>query len=320
MADLPYLVLLDSAMTDAPLGQHSFLMADPATLVRSKGVLTQRRTPASEAWMRVDGDPLTVVRELLAPFASDSIPGLPPFQGGAAGYLGYDWGAMLERAPRPKYDDLDIPDVVLGIYDWVITWDHRTNRAWLVSTGMPEMGPARSERAARAAGICEGTASGRREGGKAGDGSRPARPPAAPALAAPTYPVPDVTGATRLGLRSNFTRDGYLQAVARVIEYIRAGDIFQANLSQRLEAPLASTPFDLYRRLRPRNPAPFAAYLDFGDARGSRARPPSASCAWRTARRDAADQGNAAARRRARARRRAGDGADGKRRRTAPRT
>ena len=65
-------------------------------------------------------------------------------------------------------------------------------------------------------------------------------------------------------MRSNFTRAGYLDAVARVIEYVYAGDIFQANLSQRLQAPLAGTPFELYRRLRQRNPAPFAAYLDFG--------------------------------------------------------
>jgi len=67
------------------------------------------------------------------------------------------------------------------------------------------------------------------------------------------------------GVRSNFTRQGYLDAVGRVIEYVFAGDIFQANLSQRLEAPLVGTPLDLYRRLRHRNPAPFSAYLDFGD-------------------------------------------------------
>src|SRR4029077_1006948 len=64
---------------------------------------------------------------------------------------------------------------------------------------------------------------------------------------------------------SNFTRDGYLDAVARVIEYVFAGDIFQANLSQRLEAPLVGTPLELYDRLRRRNPAPFSAYLDCGD-------------------------------------------------------
>jgi len=72
--------------------------------------------------------------------------------------------------------------------------------------------------------------------------------------------VPDLPG-----VRSNFTREGYLDAVARVIEYVYAGDIFQANLSQRLEAPLVGTPLDLYRRLRRRNPAPFCAYLEFGD-------------------------------------------------------
>src|SRR5207248_5383026 len=84
--------------------------------------------------------------------------------------------------------------------------------------------------------------------------------PASRIPAAPSYPVPDIPG-----VRSNFTREGYLDAVARVIEYVYAGDIFQANLSQRLEAPLAGTPLDLYRRLRHRNPAPFSAYLDFGN-------------------------------------------------------
>ena len=59
LANLPYVVFLDSAKTDAPLGQHSFLTADPAVLVRSKGALTQQLTPASKAWMRVDTDPGT---------------------------------------------------------------------------------------------------------------------------------------------------------------------------------------------------------------------------------------------------------------------
>jgi para-aminobenzoate synthetase component 1 len=77
--------------------------------------------------------------------------------------------------------------------------------------------------------------------------------------------VLDVPGANRLGLRSTFTRTAYQHAVARVIEYVWAGDIFQANLSQRLEAPLVGTPLELYRRLRSRNPAPFSAFLDFGD-------------------------------------------------------
>jgi para-aminobenzoate synthetase component I len=264
LANLPYVVFLDSAKTDAPLGQHSFLTADPAVLVRSKGALTQQLTPASKAWMRVDTDPLTAVRQLLAPFRSAPVPGLPPFQGGAAGYLGYDWGAMLERVPRPKYDDLAIPDVLLGIYDWVIAWDHAANRAWLVSTGVPETGPPRTERAARRMAFVKERLAGRRLGGRAVSERRVRIPTAYQPnrLTAPSYPVTD---AQHSGLRSNFTREGYLQSVARVIEYIFAGDIFQANLSQRLEAPLVGTPLELYRRLRSRNPAPFSAYLDFGE-------------------------------------------------------
>src|SRR5213079_2078019 len=224
------------------VGRHSFLAADPATVVRTKGALTQQL--GEGRWTRVAADPVAHVSALLEPFAAEPVAGLPPFQGGAAGYVGYDWGAQLERVPRTRYDDLAIPDVMLGLYDWVIAWDHQTKRAWVISTGIPEQGAARRERAARRLAFVKERLAERRSD----------------RLAAPSYPVPDVPG-----LRSNFTREGYLDAVARVIEYVYAGDIFQANLSQRLEAPLVGTPLDLYRRLRHRNPAPFSAYLDCGD-------------------------------------------------------
>ena len=113
-------------------------------------------------------------------------------------------------------------------------------------------------------------------------------------------------GIRGLALRSSFTHAGYLDAVARVREYIFAGDIFQANLSQRFEAPLDEPPWALYRRLRTRNAAPFAAFLDFPDAAVLSASPE------RFLRVDVGghvetrpDQGHAPARRRPRARRRA---------------
>ena len=81
---------------------------------------------------------------------------------------------------------------------------------------------------------------------------------------APSFPVDGSD--PRVGLRSSFTHEGYLHAVNRVREYILAGDIFQTNLSQRFEAPLEELPWDLYRRLRSQNAAPFAAYLDFPEA------------------------------------------------------
>jgi para-aminobenzoate synthetase component I len=92
----------------------------------------------------------------------------------------------------------------------------------------------------------------------------PAPAPLLPMFASPpSYPVDGGWWDQGLDLRSSFTRAGYLEAVARVREYIYAGDIFQANLSQRFEAPLAGDPWALYCRLRERNAAPFAAYVDF---------------------------------------------------------
>ena len=100
-----------------------------------------------------------------------------------------------------------------------------------------------------------------------------------------------------IGLRSTFTHRGYLDAVARVREYILAGDIFQANLSQRFQAPLREPPFELYRRLRRRNPAPFAAYLGFGDLAVLSASPERFLRLDQDAPgRDPADQGHPAAR------------------------
>ena len=254
---LPFLVFLDSAVADEQLGRYSFITADPVTAIRSKGLLTQQLVEGH--WVRVSADPLTHVQALVAAHAAPPVPDLPPFQGGAAGYVGYDWGMMLERVPRPRYDDLAMPDVQLGLYDWVVAWDHAADRAWVISTGVPDRGPAQIERAARRLAFVR-----ERLARDAGCGMRDAggriSHPASRIPAAPSYAVPDVPG-----VRSNFTRQGYLDAVARVIEYVFAGDIFQANLSQRLEAPLVDTPLDLYRRLRSRNPAPFSAYLDFGD-------------------------------------------------------
>jgi para-aminobenzoate synthetase component I len=255
--DLPFLIFLDSAATSNRLGRFSFLSGDPAVAVRSKGDRTERWTSAAGTWERVAGDPLEYVRTtLLRPHAAAAIPDLPPFQGGAAGYIGYDWGTRLERVASPRFDDLAIPDCMLGWYDWVIAWDHELGRAWLISTGLPETGPARSHRAAERQASIRALL--------AGESRAPSPPSRAPAHRVATTPTPPLHPFAA-GIRSTFTRSGYCEAVRRVIEYLYAGDIFQANLSHRLQGRLAGQPFDLYRRLRRHNPAPFSAYLDFGE-------------------------------------------------------
>ena len=280
--DAPYLVFLDSARDHDKLGRYSFLCADPCAVVRgdrltgslgpSTGdVLTvgNRLTGAD----RLTGNALESVRTLLEPFTTEPVAGLPPFQGGAAGYLAYDWGATLERLPSPRYDDLAIPDRLLGIYDWVVAWDHATRRCWIISTGIPEHGERRTERAReRLMRVRSRLAGGEKWWKPCGPTSSPSTPiahadqPHAGAMA-PSYPVEGVQHAREIGLRSSFTHAEYLAAVSKVRDYIVAGDIFQANISQRLEAPLSEPPWTLYRRLHALNPAPFAAYLDMDGVR-----------------------------------------------------
>ena len=263
LATFPYRLLLDSAARGGALGRYSFLAADPTVVVRSKGRVTECLTLHDGACRRLDVDALTAVRDLMAPHQTSPIPGLPPFQCGAAGYIGYDWGATLERLPAPRHDDLDIPDVVLGIFDCVIAWDHTADRAWIMSSGFPELGAAGRRRAAdRLANVRQALAEPRSHLVAEIQGALPPRQ-VSRTPAAPSFPMPDVDGAEKIGLCSSFTHTAYREAVSRVRDYILAGDIFQANISQRLEAPLVDPPWHLYRRLRTLNPAAFAAYLDF---------------------------------------------------------
>ena len=257
LAGLPYRVFLDSASTTTRLGRYSFLTGDPIDVIERKG----------------SSGALDEVRARLAPFHTEPIAGLPPFQGGAAGYVAYDWGLTLERLPAPRYDDLALPDVVLGIYDWVLAWDHVTSRAWLISTGMPaEAGTDRAARARARANEVRERLAGRDLADRTGelatsgvgrdllDGPRLHRP------VAPSHVVEGGWWDPSFALRSSFTHRDYLAAVQRVRDYIFAGDIFQANLSQRFEAPLRGSPWAFYSRLRRRNAAPFAAFLETPDA------------------------------------------------------
>ncbi len=258
---LPYLLFLDSARDPERLGRYSFLAADPAIVVHGKGAHASVLDTRTGSETPLETHALAGVRALLAPHRAVPIPDLPPFQGGAAGYLAYDWGAVLERLPSPRWDDLAIPDVVFPIYDWVIAWDHLERRAWLISTGLPALGAEKSQR-------CESrlrdTLNRLSSNSLSAEISAPSHSTAPHPEPAPSYPVSDTDLPDGLDLRSSFTHRGYLDALTRVREYIVAGDIFQANLSQRFEAPLTESPWTLYRRLRGINPAPFAAYLEFG--------------------------------------------------------
>ncbi len=232
-----WLVFLDSARPDAEIGRYAFLAADPFETLIVKDGATYRNGEA------VPGNFFDILGQDLKRYASETITGIPPFQGGAAGYFGYELGTLLERVPRAGIDDMGVPDAGIGLYDVVLAFDLETQCAYLVSTGAPAEGVGRDMRARqRAALLLE-------------------KLDRAPAETPPAH------GAEAVHWRSNFSAEAYRTAVSRVIEYIYAGDIFQANLTQRFlgDLDVGNNPTNLYMALRRRNPAPFAACLKAGD-------------------------------------------------------
>ena len=249
-ATWPGLVVFDSAKTSRQLGRYSYLSADPF-----------QQFELAKATLGVD--PFRAIRKALIDFNVEPVPNLPPFQGGAAGILSYELGRCFEKLSEVPHDELEIPHLAVGLYDWVLAWDHVEGKCWLISQGFPETKPERRKWRAKARADLVLLAI-QNSFGELGESRMDVRPRSGERryerLTAPYFPAPGP-----MGLLSNFSHETYLAAVERVIEYIRAGDIFQANLAQRLMYPSSESPLDLYRRLRQRNPAPFAGCFFHND-------------------------------------------------------
>jgi para-aminobenzoate synthetase component 1 len=257
LADLPHLLFLDSAQAHANLGRYSFVTADPFGWIWSRG----RRVLGSNAFQPVENsNPFEFLADRLALWQTATRDDLPPFQGGAAGLFGYDLCHHIERLPRSRLDPFQMPELALGFYDWVIAFDHEASRAWIISTGFPEMDRRRRQRHA-ARRLTEVQRRLMEEKRPILSASAVDRPKAVSvADLGSTFAVPACDG-----IFSNFDQASYLQAVRRVIDYIRAGDCFQVNLAQTLLCPAALSALELYQRLRERNPATFAGYFDMGE-------------------------------------------------------
>jgi para-aminobenzoate synthetase component 1 len=253
LARLPHAIFLDSAQVDggtaadagpaaagsarpastAPrLGRHSFVAADPI-----HSVIVEPRDDATDA------DRVAVafagLRGLLADLAVATIPGLPPFQGGLAGLVSYECGLARIGVIAPP---AEVPLISLHLYDVVCGFDHDTGRGWIISQGVPARGPtARRQRAADRLDAFLAF------------------------LAGPPTPGPAAAaGALDPMVRTTHSREQHVEMVQAGIELVRAGDIFQANLAQRMTLPSAIDPVELHRRSRRLNPAPFAAFFAAG--------------------------------------------------------
>jgi para-aminobenzoate synthetase component 1 len=230
LADQPYSLFFDSAREGHPLSQYSYICWHPLETIECKDgrvTITNR-----ENQFTYTADPFIVIRERLALWGEQRghDKKLPPFQGGAAGFFGYDLARDLELLPDLQDSD-ELPDMCVGLYDKVIAFDHVKGTAHFIIHAEDE-----KEAQAHLTHV-----------EMLMDHVPPYRP-------------------TKMDWQSERSDTEFASDIARTIEYIHAGDIFQANLSRRFTAPLPHgfNPLSHYGALRKGNSAPCAAYLNFG--------------------------------------------------------
>ncbi|HKU19950.1 MAG TPA: anthranilate synthase component I [Terriglobales bacterium] len=236
----PGAFLLESVEAGERIGRYTFLGARPYMQVQSRGAeLTVERRGRVE---RSSGNIFQMVQRILRQHRVAAVPELPPFTAGAVGYFAYDVVRQLERIGENSKDDLRVPDCTLMFFDRLLAFDHLRHQIHIIAAADVTRESPR-EAYARAltdiAGIEKKLAAGFR---RLSPGE-----------------VRRFPGA--LKVRHRTSRADYMRGVERMKEYIAAGDIFQAVLSQRLEFEPGAAPFDLYRALRTVNPSPYMYFL-----------------------------------------------------------
>jgi para-aminobenzoate synthetase component 1 len=231
--DLPGLVLLESARPGRN-ARWTYLTADPVAVLEAPSAGEDAFANARRLLARLSAD-------VPAPDdAATATATVPPFLGGLAGFLGYDLGRRFERLPAIAAVDQELPVLRLALHDWVIAWDRRDGRAWLGGRAVDER-ITQLDRRLEDVRARLGAAAQPADAGAALDG----RP-------------------ETFELRSGLDRDAYEAGVESIRQSIADGEIYQANLTRRLETPFRGDPWALYRRLRTGDPSLFAAYLDLG--------------------------------------------------------
>lgn len=239
--------LFESVSGSENIARFSFIGFDPYLVFIAKdGTINIYLPDKSQIY---SAKPLAVLHEILSSYKQKLNPELPPFQGGAAGFFSYDFVQYLERLPKAAVDDLKIPDAHFLMLDRIIAFDHKSKKAWaIVCPGARNNNLSQSESCAEAelilTAICDR---------------------ADKALDTASTPIIQSVG-KKIEVVYEMKKEVYMEMVRRAKEYISAGDIFQANLSQRVKAYIDDLdPWRLYMLLREINPSPFAGFMDFGD-------------------------------------------------------
>jgi anthranilate synthase component 1 len=220
--------LLESAEQGQRVGRWSFIGWRPKQVLR---------------WSLGDGgDPYALAGDAVSAVRQAEIAGLPPFAGGAVGFFGYDCVRAVERLPEPNPDTIGLPDMALMLTDVIVAFDHLRHTVTILANAYLEDGVDAAH-------------------GRAVEAIRAVRTRLA-------GPLPERHGhgpREEPGFESNMPREQFEANVARIIEYIHAGDAYQVVPSQRWSAPTPVEPFSIYRGLRAVNPSPYMYFLDFED-------------------------------------------------------
>ncbi len=244
---VPGLMLLRSDGEATDQARYSFVVARPFLTLRSWGSRCEIRTDSQTRPSIAFGNPWHVLEQLLARYELIDEIDLPFPLGGCFGYWGYDLKNFVEPRLRSRaVNDLELPDCAVGFYDSLAIFDHYLGKTWLIATGLGADGSRDEARARQQADWWHDQ------------------------LSLPLSPSPPLLLSTegtspRVRPTSNFTSAEFLATIRRALEYIRAGDIYQVNLSQRFTAPWIGSGWDFHRALHTASPAPFGAFLDAGD-------------------------------------------------------
>ena len=190
-------------------------------------------------YKNLNEDPFDKFQEELNKYRTENKTHLP-FTGGAVGFLSYDLCHYVEKLPRRALDDTNVPDLYFGLYDWVIVVDHLENKKYIATPDLDE----------------------ELENEKINNALLEIKNAQINGIDEVCYREDEFA---KVSIKSNFSKSDYIDTIEKVREYIRSGDIYQANLTQRFSGRVSMSSYELYRDLRRFSPAPFGAFLNFSD-------------------------------------------------------
>ncbi len=244
LADAPHTYLLESVEGGERFGRYSIIGLPAKRVITFRGHAMQIRDNGELIEAREVADPFAEVEALRAAHSVPKLEGLPGFTGGLVGWFGFECIGYIEPrlAGGNKPDELDTPDILLMLSEELAVFDNLKGRLYLIVHADPREENAWDNAQSRLDAL---TAKLRQPG---------------------SYPAPITRNVLdESHFVSGFTRQGFIDAAEKSKEYIRAGDIFQVVLSQRLSVPFHARPVDVYRALRALNPSPYMYFLDVGD-------------------------------------------------------